>query len=371
MMGASLDDSPELHPPGEDVIMKPATALNNEGRPVGVHRSTEPAPVVQNGHGPATAPSRSPSDQGSTSASVVAPGSNKPDESPDRKRKRTINGPSLTDGSTSPTETMTGDGPASDGPSRFTQVAVDEKTSKRIKVVSYQEYRDRHNGIRSIKRRVPADRSQLPAHVWQRIFLFCSPPSLARLSRVNRLFRSRLIKSAAGEALPSPGGGGTNGDGAPAGADDSPALLEADAIWAASRTRFFPDLPSPLQGFSELDMWRLIAGHFCQYCGRRPDHSRLMPVEFPGARPLGETGVAVFWAFGFRSCVACFLLRTEKVRDLLSSPGGEGGGGCGPMTLPCPAPSALSCPVRLAEVCVDVRSGCLRRACSFLRRSTS
>ena len=315
-MGASLEDSPELHSLGENIIMKPATALSNKGSPVGVNRSTEPAPVVQNGHGPATASSRSPSVQGSTSASIVAPGSNEPEESPDRNRKRTANGPSLTDGSTSPTETaMTGDGSASDGPSRFTQVVVDEKTSKRIKVVSYQEYRDRHNGIRSIKRRVPADRSQLPAHVWQRIFLFCSPPSLARLSRVNRLFRSRLIKSAAGEAQASPGGGGANGDGATAGADDSPAMLEADAIWAVARTRFFPDLPSPLQGFSEVDMWRLIAGHSCQFCGRRPDHSQQMPVEFPGARQLGETGVAVFWAFGFRSCVACFLLRTEKVRD--------------------------------------------------------
>ncbi len=187
---------------------------------------------------------------------------------------------------------------------RYTQVAVDSKTSKRIKVVSYQEYRNRHNGIRptrTSKRRLPPEMAYMPNNILGRIFQYCSPSTLARVARVNKLFHTYLLVPQHQQL-----------DALPTGANESD-TMDPEPIWAASRQLHHPDMPGPLSGWSEVAMWKLLVTDVCQFCGRTPSLMTHSELEYPGAFELGETGVAVFWAFGFRSCLPCFLQHTEKV----------------------------------------------------------
>ncbi|KAI9884478.1 MAG: hypothetical protein M1823_003726 [Watsoniomyces obsoletus] len=197
-----------------------------------------------------------------------------------------------------------------EGAERYTQVAVDSKTSKRIKVVSYQEYRNRHNGIRptrTSKRRLPSELAYMPNNILGRIFGYCSPPTLARVARVNKLFHTYLLvpQRQQLESLPT-------------GANQSD-TLDPEPVWAASRQLHHPDMPGPISGWSEVAMWKLLTSDLCQFCSRTPTLIPNGELEYPGAFELGETGIAVFWAFGFRSCLACFLQHTEKELDLLIS----------------------------------------------------
>ena len=145
---------------------------------------------------------------------------------------------------------------------------------------------------------------ELPAIIWQHIFCFLPPILLGRLLRVNRAFNSLLDPAKANESavqlllhsIVQP--------------------LNAQAIWIASRRRFCPGNPKPLQGFQELDMWRLLRGRNCQTCKETKARYFTASTDNPWDSGPGDDGVRVIWQFGIRSCGTCLRNRSEKVHHL-------------------------------------------------------
>jgi len=144
-------------------------------------------------------------------------------------------------------------------------------------------------------------KSQFPIEIWQHVFTFVPPVSLGRLLRVNRCFNACLTESSKAPLV-------TNFQ-----HQGIVQLAEANTIWSASRKLFCPGLPRPLRDLEELDMWRLIRGRDCQFCGK-VDSSKagLDPVDPWEAGP-GKDGVRVIWAFGVRCCGNCLQDKSEKV----------------------------------------------------------
>jgi hypothetical protein len=153
--------------------------------------------------------------------------------------------------------------------------------------------------IRTAGGRLPVDKSLLPAEIWHHIFTFTPPRALGRLLRVNKRFSSYLDPSS--KAIPS------------VLASLSPSAVkpcQPDLIWQASRRLFRPWMPSPLEGMSELDMWRLACNSACQFC-RKIGHPSC-PADQWHAGP-GENGVRPVWGFGIRTCGSCLQQKTIKV----------------------------------------------------------
>lgn len=146
-----------------------------------------------------------------------------------------------------------------------------------------------------------SDKSQLPAEIWHHIFTFCPPRSLGRLLLVNKLFHSYLDPSSTPHANSSTS--------APSG---TLSPLGANAIWQASRRLFWPNMPAPLLGKTELEMWRLACSPCCLHCGkhsaRNNDGSGNDQLPGPGAN-----GVSIVWPFATRACGECLTSRSMKV----------------------------------------------------------
>ena len=142
--------------------------------------------------------------------------------------------------------------------------------------------------------------SVLSNEIWQHIFCFVPPVFLGRLLRVNRTF-NELLTFARSSELPNTQSNGVL------------RLLAPETIWAASRKRFCPGLPRPLEGCNELDMWRLLRGNDCQICGKK----KVLLTTFDSTNPWhcgpGQEGVRIIWPFGIRSCGPCMHGRSEKV----------------------------------------------------------
>ena len=149
--------------------------------------------------------------------------------------------------------------------------------------------------------KVPKDKSELPGELWQYVFTFLAPPTLQHLLAVNRHFKGLLSmdKSKAGDA-PSIGGYLN--------------LLDPNFLWSTSRRTFFPNMPRPLASRTELEMWKLLSGRLCQFCGRKPDRNDASSATRPwiGGGPA-LTGVRIIWPFGVRSCADCLSSRMKKV----------------------------------------------------------
>lgn len=145
------------------------------------------------------------------------------------------------------------------------------------------------------------DRSALPAEVWHHIFTFCPPRTLGRLLLVNKLFHSYLNPSS---TIPR--------DGLPSLSPGHLTLLKPNFIWQASRRRFWPTMPTPLQDKTELDMWQLSCATSCQFCCKPAAAQQPEPLEPWQAGP-GKEGVSIVWAFASRSCGACLLSKSTKV----------------------------------------------------------
>lgn len=137
----------------------------------------------------------------------------------------------------------------------------------------------------------PSSDKLLSPEIWCHVFSFTEPRTLGRLLRVNKLFNSLLDPSS--KHLQ------------PITSQSSSAAkpLTADVIWKLSRTRFCGNMPSPLQGRSELDMWRLLLSRNCQFCSKAGSGSH-----------LNLEGSMIMWSFGIRSCASCLSDRTMKVR---------------------------------------------------------
>ena len=179
--------------------------------------------------------------------------------------------------------------------------------NKRLKLTSRSSgalVSARRTSNRDQEGRLLTDRSKLPAEIWTHICTYTPPSTLASLCRVNRRFHSLLDPSvsfgSSSEARASRG---------------VLALLSPGDVWASSRNLYFPQMPKPLQGRSEPDMWRLICGQRCESCGKSgrgngTDASTGVPWE----PALGKHGVKIIWPFGIRSCGECLEKNTEKVR---------------------------------------------------------
>lgn len=145
------------------------------------------------------------------------------------------------------------------------------------------------------------DRSALPAEIWHHIFAFCPPRILGRLLCVNRLFNVYLDSSSKIRC---------DRPNSPLSRALSP--LQPTAIWQASRRRFWPSMPSPLQDKTELDMWQLSVSATCQHCRKQGTvHPKDSPD--PWQSGPGKDGVAIIWAFATRSCGTCLLTKSIKV----------------------------------------------------------
>lgn len=149
------------------------------------------------------------------------------------------------------------------------------------------------------KPRIP----QLPAEVWQRVFVHLPPAMLCRCLRVCKSFNQWLTSTSA----------------PPTARKDTPKIqvLDSESIWTNSRKTFFPTLPRPLAQFSELGMLKLVGGRSCQFCHRPPVPSPATTVLNAGP---GPNGLRVIWPFGIRSCGLCLQPRSLKVNPTLQPP---------------------------------------------------
>lgn len=147
------------------------------------------------------------------------------------------------------------------------------------------------------------DRSLLPQEIWHCVFTYCPPKSLGSLLSVNKRFNAYLDPTLPVRANLSSVTQGVL------------KLMEPNAIWQASRRRFWPQMPAPLRSSSELDMWRLACSPRCQDCGKV--HARGLTSRNPLHPGPGTEGVAVIWAFGTRMCSACLLKASDKVCEWL------------------------------------------------------
>lgn len=152
---------------------------------------------------------------------------------------------------------------------------------------------------------VHSDRSTLPAEIWHHIFTFCPPRTLGKLLLVNRLFSSYLVPSSTIRSdEPRPLSAGVL------------ALVKPNSMWQASRRRFWPTMPAPLQDKTELDMWQLSCSSSCQFCGKSAPVQHPDPSE-PWQQGPGTDGIAIIWAFASRSCGTCLLTKSIKVCNYL------------------------------------------------------
>ena len=142
----------------------------------------------------------------------------------------------------------------------------------------------------------------LPPEILQHIFSFVDPVSLGRLLVINRLFNALLDPS---RSLP---------------AESATARIvhmrPQDDLWAFSRRRkFMSTYPRPMENMSELELWKLIRGTTCQFCGKTPKQ-RLTLVAMatsPWNAGPGPEGVRAIWPFRCRSCGPCLEERIVKV----------------------------------------------------------
>lgn len=234
-------------------------------------------------------------------------GSEPPDSLQDKKRKRAVDGPSS--GGPSPNrEVGSAASPTGiNGSGGDIQSVVGNKTTKRLKVVPFKEYLGRNRGSRNTQGangRVPVDRSRLPGHIWKRIFMLSTPLTLARLARVNQTFHTSLTTSARNGAISIAGGVSTML------LDD----ISPEVIWATSRKVYFPNMPEPLHGHDEADMWRLLASKRCQFCGKYGQVRGDTSSEPFWGSGIGDDGIVIVWAFAVRSCAGCLKVNCEKVR---------------------------------------------------------
>ncbi|KAI1180543.1 hypothetical protein F4777DRAFT_252097 [Nemania sp. FL0916] len=148
---------------------------------------------------------------------------------------------------------------------------------------------------------------QLPAEVWQHIFTFLQPKMLGRLLSVSRAFNSLLDSSS-----------GHSPDARLSLDTGSLPDLKPEIIWQLSRRRFWPTMPTPLRGYTELQMWQLACQKKCQFhngigqlVSSHSDSSQYVDEKHDSSQPI--------WPFALNSCRPCLMKRITKEVDLLLS----------------------------------------------------
>ncbi|KAH7136584.1 hypothetical protein EDB81DRAFT_85448 [Dactylonectria macrodidyma] len=153
-----------------------------------------------------------------------------------------------------------------------------------------------------------ADRSkQLPAEIWHHIFTFLPPRALGRLLLVNKLFHTCLNPCPSVSLPPCPSSSHTTLQ-----------PLKPDPIWQASRRLFWPRMPAPLKGKSELQMWRLTCSLSCEFCDSKGELQRTAVSDQWHHGP-GAKGVSPVFPFSVSVCGGCLSSRSVKEIDVFLS----------------------------------------------------
>lgn len=71
-------------------------------------------------------------------------------------------------------------------------------------------------------------------------------------------------------------------------------------------------MPAPLQGKSELDMWKICCGSTCQFCSKKAFIKHAISLDKWHAGP-GVLGVVPVFSLGLRSCGGCLEQKLMKV----------------------------------------------------------
>lgn len=141
----------------------------------------------------------------------------------------------------------------------------------------------------------------LPLEVWQQIFTFTAPKTLGSMLRVNKAINSLLDPES---PCPEP---------ATPHRRTHLARRQPDEVWQQSRKRYRPRMPSPMDGMTELSMWRLACGLRCASCGKKGSPTATHDQWHSGP---GENGVRPIWAFAESACGPCLKSQTVKVTQV-------------------------------------------------------
>lgn len=149
---------------------------------------------------------------------------------------------------------------------------------------------------------------RLPVEIWQHVFTFLSPRDLCSLLPVNRLCYGLLHPSPHPDLRVVP----------PVPSSPSPVVtfLDPDHVWRSSRRLTYPNMPAPLKGKSELDMWRIACGRACQFCRNRRTTANSRQVSGQTdtwRRGPGAKGVSPVFPFAVVSCGQCLVEQSVKV----------------------------------------------------------
>jgi hypothetical protein len=186
------------------------------------------------------------------------------------------------------------------GPHAFHIASIEgENPRKRPRFTADAFDRDLHDQFRVNEPHQRTTLGDLPPEILQRIFTFLPPMSLGRLICVNRYFRSLVDP-----AIPLPPASGQVRYLNP---------RSQELVWATSRKRFLHGFPKPMLGMGELQMWRLVQGRSCQFCGRLSRTTQETASTSPWEAGPGPLNVRTIWPFRIRSCGRCLEDRIVKV----------------------------------------------------------
>ncbi|KIW65536.1 hypothetical protein PV04_07790 [Phialophora macrospora] len=149
--------------------------------------------------------------------------------------------------------------------------------------------------------------ADLPPEILQHVFTFADPITLGRLICVNRTFRSLLDPAC---RLP-PNSASSMIKHLP--------IRKQDFIWTISRRTFLQGFPKPMDAMTELEMWRLVRGHSCQFCGKKVTQLLSYSTSDPWNAGPGLDNVRPIWPFRVRSCGRCLQPRLVKDTELVFS----------------------------------------------------
>jgi hypothetical protein len=140
--------------------------------------------------------------------------------------------------------------------------------------------------------------SRFSSALWQRIFSHLPPPALGRLMSVNKSIRSCLD----GTIPPNISQQG-----------ESVKTVDVESLWAQWRIIHMPNMPKPLEGLTERDMWKLIRGFRCEMCKKLDEAPRQTNSHdlWHGGPQMSTT--RAIWPFGARYCAECCFRSCEKV----------------------------------------------------------
>lgn len=138
----------------------------------------------------------------------------------------------------------------------------------------------------------------LPSELWQHVFRYLPPHSLAKVLRVDRRLNACLTSDTPREINDTPLG--------------VIKPLPSEEIWKTSRQTYYPSFPSRSPGCGERILWTLLGGQDCQFCGREPVERSNAPS--PWAAGPGDKAICIIWPFGVRSCGPCLRQRVQSVR---------------------------------------------------------